>query len=159
MAMYLITKRRNSGWERFKTSLRDIFSQLILYRLILTRKGKLLLDLPLIVLVVLVLIDGVYRHLFPLFVVFLLVLIFECDMRIEKVQVPSRNPENEGDSDTTTRTAPTTAPTPATWVEDPKEEAPKEQQAIITNQVAENPVEMPIKPITEDDYFEIVIEE
>lgn len=154
LAAYIIMRRKNSGWKRFKSSFHDIFSQLIRYRLILTRKGKVLVDLPLILLVILVLIDGVYRHLFPLFVIFLTTLIFECEVRIEKTA------DEEGNE----------AERPGTYQQDAQKERPnaaaatqpvKEIQPIKEQQpvVVEKAVDSPKKDQNDDDYFEIVIEE
>lgn len=147
MAIYLIMKRRNTGWERFKASLHEIFRQLIQYRLILTRKGKTLLDIPLILLILLVMMDSFYRHLFPLFVIFLIILITECEVKISK----SKAEDKERDQD---KVEPTIDKT--TEKEKSSEVQPvKVQQPVFVEQVTPTPS----SDKSDDDYFEIVIEE
>ena len=83
-AVYLISKKRNSSWEGFKSAINDVFNSLIQYRIIITRKDRVLLDIPLMLLGVLIFIDDFYSHLFPLFVIFMLILLTECKMKIER---------------------------------------------------------------------------
>lgn len=155
MALYIIMKRRNSGWERFKASFSDIFSKLIRYRLILTRKGKTLVDLPLILLVVLVLIDGVYRHMFPLFVIFILALVFECEVKIVKSTDEDKAPEKEATTNTVTHTDEEKFET-SVVIQPVKATQPIKAQPPVVVEKDEN---IPTKDPDEDDYFEIVIEE
>lgn len=157
MAIYLIMKRNNSGWERFKASLHDIFKQLLRYRLILTRKGKTLIDLPLILLVTLVLIDGVYRHFFPLFVIFVLALVFECEAKIEKSEVEGKSaPEKGRTTQTNTEPVETTINT-ASSQPDRANPSAKSQPTIVVESV--ETCSKKNENENEDDYFEIVIEE
>lgn len=80
MAVFLIMKKRNSSWERFKASLWDAMK----YRFILTRKGEIIINLPLALLALFLLLYGIERHIFPLIVIFVIILVTECEVRIEK---------------------------------------------------------------------------
>lgn len=82
MAVFLIMKKRNSSWERFKASLWELMK----YRFILTRKGEIIVNLPLLLLALFILLYGIERHIFPLIVIFIVILVTECEVRIEKLE-------------------------------------------------------------------------
>lgn len=86
MAVFLIMKKRNSSWEKFKASLWELMK----YRFILTRKGETIINLPLLLLALFILLYGIERHIFPLIVIFITILITECEVRIEKLDWPDR---------------------------------------------------------------------
>lgn len=82
MAVYLIMKKRDSSWEKFKTSLWELMK----YRFIMTRKGETIINLPLLLIVIFVLLYSIGKNIFPLIVIFAIVLLTECEVRIEKVE-------------------------------------------------------------------------
>lgn len=82
MAVFLIMKKRNSSWEKFKASLRELMK----YRFILIRKGETIINLPLLLLALFILLYGIERHIFPLIVIFVIILLTECEVRIEKLE-------------------------------------------------------------------------
>ncbi|MBC7959766.1 MAG: hypothetical protein H7X94_07860 [Vallitaleaceae bacterium] len=153
-AHYLIMRRRNSSWERFKESAHDVFVQMLKYRLIITRKSKVLLDLPLLLLFLLVALDGFYRHLLPLVLIFIGILVFECEVRIEKSQeidpledglFRARKSKSEKNATPTANTSNTSSP----------------QELVPVTQATEIKIkpDQKEKDKKDDDYFEIVIEE
>lgn len=83
LAVYRIKRKDTSLWSKIKKHLSDLLK----YRFIMTRREKLLIDLPIWIVFVLIFIakgNGYFR-LFWLFIVFVIALIAECEVKVIKV--------------------------------------------------------------------------
>lgn len=80
MALFLIHKKRHSRWERMKSSV----AELMKYKIIITRKEQILINIPVLIFAFLIFIYSVGRNLFPLIVLFIIALVLECEVRIYK---------------------------------------------------------------------------
>ncbi len=80
MALFLIHKKRHSRWERMKSSV----AELMKYKIIITRKEQILINIPVLIFAFLVFIYSVGRNLFPLIVLFVIALVLECEVRVYK---------------------------------------------------------------------------
>lgn len=158
MAIFLIMKRRNSGWERLKASFTDAFMKLLQYRLILTRKKKVLIDLPLLLIALIVLIDGTYDRFFPLFIIFITALVCECEVKIQKNDEAACKENEELKSNH--QKAPANNKANVYSEQKPTEPSkPVVVAPVINEGKADDKNENKKQDNHDDDYFEIVVEE
>lgn len=81
-AEYLIKKKRNSSWGHTKNEGRRLFEDMLIYRMIITRKQEVLINLPVLVVVVFFLI--VSSNLFLVILIFAVGFLTECELKIQK---------------------------------------------------------------------------
>lgn len=81
-AEYLIKKKRNSSWGHTRNEGRRLFEDMLIYRMIITRKDEVLINLPVLIVVVFFLI--VSSNLFLVILIFAVGFLTECELKIQK---------------------------------------------------------------------------
>lgn len=164
-AVFLYNKKQNSNWDKMINGLKRGFENLIKYRFIMTRKGNTLINLPLIIILVFIIIEGITDLLFSLILAFIIALIAECEVKVLKEKPNDKsNTVTKKNVKTTYRDKNRENSNEGIVYEVKETEENKEVVEIVGeedyNKAEDNKKEeISKKDNDDDDYYEIVIED
>lgn len=165
VAYLLYKEKQNSFSERASSGI----SGFLQYRFRIVRKGRTLIDLPIAIILLVMLLDGIWNRAYVLILLFVIALVVECEFKIDKEPIDEEDwyigpKKNKGQAKSTTN-----HDSPSQDVEiigakevsklDNQQETIRGDEAVeFNNQEGYNEKDKD-KQDDQDDYYEIVIEE
>lgn len=170
VAYLLYKEKQNSFSERASSGI----SGFLQYRFRIVRKGRTLIDLPIAIILLVMLLDGIWNRAYVLIFLFIIALVVECEFKIDKEPIDEEDwyigpKKQKHTSDQTHQKAAPESETSDQEVVIMGAETPDTSSIIIEADVKDDAVEFnnqegynekdKDKHDDQDDYYEIVIEE